>query len=78
MQRTAGRLPPTPRGSKPTMSNRFSTSWVNSPERAPSAYSTPDPPGPPGLITSAPTRLAGSAAGSLTTGSENLGPAGRL
>jgi hypothetical protein len=74
-QFSAGWLAPAPRGSKPTMSNRASTAAGNS-RRAPSAYCTPDPPGPPGLMTSAPTRCAGSAAGSLTTGRVNRGPSG--
>ena len=68
MQFRAGWLPPTPRGSKPTRSNRASRAAGNS-LRAPSAYCTPDAPGPPGLMTSAPIRWAGLAAGSLITGS---------
>ena len=76
MQDTAGSLPPTPRGSKPTMLNRASTADGNSP-RAASAYCTPEPPGPPGLTTRSPTRWAGSVAGSLMTGREKRGPPGR-
>ena len=76
MQVSAGSLAATPRGSNPTMSNRASTAAGNS-LRAPSAYSTPEPPGPPGLTTSAPIRRDGSAAASLITGSENRRPAGR-
>ncbi len=76
MQVSAGSLAAVPRGSKPTMSNRASTAAGNS-LRAPSAYCTPEPPGPPGLTTSAPTRWDGSLAGSLITGSENRRPPGR-
>ena len=76
MQASAGSLAATPRGSKPTMSNRASTAEGNS-LRAPSAYCTPEPPGPPGLITRSPTRWAGSVAGSLMTGRENRRPPGR-
>ena len=47
VQVSAGSLAATPRGSKPTMSNRASTAAGNS-LRAPSAYWTPEPPGPPG------------------------------
>src|SRR5687768_18286751 len=53
----------TPRGSKPTMSNRLRTSWVKRKGAAKSAKSTPEPPGPPGLVNSEPCRRAGSAAG---------------
>ena len=76
-QLSAGSLAPTPRGSNPMMSNRASTA-AGSSLRAPSAYWTPEPPGPPGLITNAPIRRDGSDAGSLTTGSENRLPSGRL
>ena len=76
MQVSAGWLAATPRGSKPTMSNRASTAAGNS-LRAPSAYWTPEPPGPPGLTTSAPIRWDSSPAASLTTGSEKRRPEGR-
>ena len=76
MQVNAGSLAATPRGSKPTMSNRASTADGNS-LRAPSAYWTPEPPGPPGLTTSAPIRRDGPAAGSFITGSENRRQEGR-
>ena len=46
---------PTPRGSKPTTSKRRSTS-SGSVSAWPIAASAPDPPGPPGLITSEPMR----------------------
>ena len=47
---------PTPRGSKPTTSNRFSTS-VGRLSPSPTAASAPEPPGPPGLTTSEPIRF---------------------
>ena len=75
-QWTAGVLPPTPRGSNPTTSNRARTA-ADTTWRACSAYWIPDPPGPPGLITSDPIRRAGSLAGSLITGSENRRQPGR-
>jgi len=74
-QASAGSLPATPRGSKPTMSNRASSVAGNT-LLAASAYCTPEAPGPPGLITSGPTRWAGSVAGSLITGSEKRFPPG--
>ncbi len=47
---------PTPRGSKPTTSNRFSTS-VGRLSPSPIAASAPEAPGPPGLTTSEPIRF---------------------
>jgi len=75
-QVTAGMLPATPRGSKPTTSNLARTAdeiWV----RAACAYWTPEPPGPPGLTTSEPIRARESVAGSRITGRENRRHAGR-
>jgi hypothetical protein len=76
MHRTAGWLPPTPRGSNPTTSNLARTAGDTT-LLACSAYCTPEPPGPPGLSTSEPMRRPGPAAGSSITGSEKRRQAGR-
>src|SRR5439155_26680273 len=66
----------TPRGSKPTMSNQARTSPEKRNGAAKRAKSTPEPPGPPGLMKIDPIRRAGSAAGSLTTAIEIAAPTG--
>jgi hypothetical protein len=63
-EQTTGWLPPTPRGSKPTMSN---TDRRPALMNVPSAKSTPDSPGPPGFTTRVPIRCAGSVAGRRAT-----------
>ena len=67
MQRT-GLLVLTPRGSKPTRSNRLRIALGNwlAPSRT---KSTPEPPGPPGLMTSEPMRCDRSVAGSRSSAS---------
>ena len=62
-QRT-GVLRPTPRGSKPTMSKRSRMAAGKIVVASCRTKSTPDPPGPPGLVTSEPMRRARSVAGS--------------
>jgi hypothetical protein len=59
------------------MSNLARTAAENS-LLAPSTYCTPEPPGPPGLVTSAPIRSDGSDAGSLITGRVNRRQPGLL
>ena len=59
---------PTPRGSKPTTSKRRSTS-VGSVSDSPTAASTPEPPGPPGLTTSEPIRFCWPASRTRTMNS---------
>ncbi len=56
-----GELCPVPRGSKPTMSNRAFTPVETRPSRSGRA-STPEAPGPPGLISSEPMRRPWSVA----------------
>src|SRR5690348_15742324 len=75
-QCSAGIEPPTPRGSKPTTSNLARTAAEIS-LRAPIAYWTPEPPGPPGLTTSDPILVPGLAARSRLTGNEDRRHAGR-
>ena len=70
-----GWLRATPRGSKPTRSN-FSEISLLKYRLANSAKSTPDPPGPPGLSTIAPIRLAGSVALRRATARPNFSPFG--
>lgn len=53
LHHTAGVEDPTPRGSNPTMSKRSLTD-CGRPDNRETADSTPDSPGPPGLITSEP------------------------
>ncbi len=72
-----GLLAPTPRGSKPTMSNESRMVWLKT-FLADLAKSTPEAPGPPGFTSSEPMRLDGSAAGSLISLSEMRSPAGTL
>jgi hypothetical protein len=60
-EQSTGELRPTPRGSIPTMSNRLPTSGPKN-DVAPNVKSTAEPPGPPGLTSSAPIRRAGSVA----------------
>ncbi|SKU41686.1 Uncharacterised protein [Mycobacteroides abscessus subsp. abscessus] len=71
-QRNVGVEPPTPRGSNPTMSKLCPIAESPSLAPIPAARSTPDPPGPPGLTRSAPTRLP--VAGTLSTASSATAP----
>ena len=64
-----------PRGSNPTMSNLLRISWERKVE-AVRASATPEPPGPPGLRNSVPTRLVGSAAGTLNSATRTFAPLG--
>ncbi len=63
----SGWLRPMPRGSKPTMSNRSRIASGNSSTARPIAASTPEPPGPPGLMTNEPNRLCCVAARTRST-----------
>ena len=66
---------PTPRGSKPTRSNRSSSCWLSAPTR-PAARFTPEPPGPPGLTSSEPIRWLWESLRARTTKMSALSPAG--
>ena len=66
---------PTPRGSKPTMSNRCSTSRGRVRAR-PIAASAPEAPGPPGLTTSEPIRSVCPAITTRTRNSGRVAPSG--
>ena len=57
----SGAVPPTPRGSQETMSKRRLISSLKGPSLP--RKSTPDPPGPPGLVISVPILASGSVAG---------------
>ncbi|ARX89413.1 hypothetical protein SMD44_08900 [Streptomyces alboflavus] len=74
VQVRAGLLPATPRGSKETMSKRSRIFLLKS-SAAPSWRNcTPDSPGPPGLNTSDPMRLAERAVSARATGRTNVLP----
>ena len=66
---------PMPRGSKPTMSYAARTAGEKTND-AYWAYSTPEPPGPPGLMTREPMRLPGSVAGALRSARVKRSPFG--
>ena len=66
---------PMPRGSKPTMSYAARSFGVNAKDEN-WAYCTPDAPGPPGLMSREPSRLAGSVAGALRTARVKRSPPG--
>jgi len=68
---------PTPRGSKPTTSYAPSTAGLNT-RFTESMKATPEPPGPPGFVTSEPMRLSWSAAGRRFTAREIVAPVGSL
>ena len=70
-----GLLRPTPRGSKPTRSNR-SRSAAGMVDAIPVRKDTPGAPGPPGLNTSEPMRWRGSRARFRITARSMVGPAG--
>ena len=64
---------PTPRGSKPTRSNRWRTS-VGMVSARLIAASAPEAPGPPGLTSSEPIRFVCPASTTLTRNSGSVGP----
>lgn len=68
-------LPPTPRGSRLTMSYRPSVSRCN---RSPFCVTrcTPEEPGPPGITISVPRRAAGRSLRTRVTARESCGPSG--
>src|SRR5205085_4568783 len=67
-------LAATPRGSKPTMSNRARRSDDRS--MPPATNSRPEPPGPPGSTSSEPIRSPGRRAGSSLSDSSIVRPVG--
>ncbi len=73
---SSGAVPPTPRGSHETMSKRRLTSSLKGPSLP--RKSTPDPPGPPGLVISVPIRASGSVAGSRASARLIVGPVGSV
>src|SRR5687767_5611022 len=66
----------TPRGSKPTMSNRLRTSGVKQKGAAKHTKSPPDPPGPHGFVHNDPCDRAGPAARRRTIAIEIWAPFG--
>jgi hypothetical protein len=71
-----GVLRMTPRGSNPTMSKR-PRSCSGKTCATPRTTSTPEPPGPPGLMNSEPMRCWGFPAGSRISAREIFAPLGR-
>ena len=70
----SGAVPPTPRGSQETMSNRRLISSLKTPSLP--RNSTPEPPGPPGLVMSVPILASGSVAGRRANDRLTVAPVG--
>ena len=75
LRQSTGELSPVPRGSNPTTSKCSSSGWPRTCDPA-AANVVPGSPGPPGLITSEPSRDPGSAAGTLSRDSPIVRPDG--